>query len=414
MNSLSARSTLTSGGRVLPALLQDAVDGRLRVFVQFGGQGSGFFSELQRLYNEREDLRNFFEVGIDAVRDAVQRPDIRQSPYYQHGFELRDWLRGGDVPPEEYMQQCNVSFPLTLLAQLGHVYVLERSGLPLAELLSASDDHMVSGHSQGVFTAAAFGLGRSGDAFLQSVYDFTHWFAVAGAYVLHEYPSLAPRMRSPLLEECVRRSGGEPTPMLAVSGVSRQELEAWLETCNAMLRYTYGAAAVGDGLRVSLRNTDRSWVVTGHSLYTAAFFLETPPPGVACERAFLPVSAPFHRLDILEPVLCALAEDSVVAHFPYRGGDLRMKTISCFDGSDLRECDEMSVHCASMMLGCPVDWPATLQRFQEDDPRPGVILDFGPGRISAALSRLALGAAAEKDWPVFSLSTRAGLRALLH
>ena len=410
MNSLYAGI----GVRSLPELLQSAADGRSRLFVQFGGQGSGTLSELQRLYNEREDLRNFFEVGIDAVRDAAQRPEILKSPYYRHGFELRDWLRGRNLPPEEYALQCSISFPLTLLAQLGHVYVLERMGLPLPAMMSAwgDDGHMVSGHSQGVFAAAAFGLGKSGDAFLQSVYDFTHWFAVAGYYVMSIYAESAPPMCASLREECVRQTGGEPAPLVAVSGPGAEELQAWLHTVNEKLCRRYGAEAVGAGLQLSLRNTDTSWVVTGHTLYAAEFFLEAPPSGMNCERAFIPVSAPFHREDILKPVYRALAEDSVVEHFPYRGADLRIKTLSCFDGRDLRRSDELSMHCARTMLGCSVDWPGTLQRFQADDPRPGVLVDFGPGRISAALSRMVLGAKAE-DWPVISASTRAGLRSLL-
>ena len=102
MNSLytkaSAYSKTTLSREGLPELLRSAADGDTRLLVQFGGQGAGFLSEIQRLYVEREGMRDFFEVGIDAVSDAAHRADVLESPYYEHGFELRSWLRGGPLP----------------------------------------------------------------------------------------------------------------------------------------------------------------------------------------------------------------------------------------------------------------------------------------------------------------------------
>lgn len=398
----------------LPALLRSAAEGESRLLVQFGGQGAGFLSEIQRLYHEREGMRDFFEVGIDAVGDAARRADVLESPYYEHGFELRRWLRGEQLPPTAYLQHCNISFPLTILAQLAHVYALERMGLPLAQFIRELDDDasMVTGHSQGIFAAAAFGLGHSGDAFLQAVYDFTHWFAIAGFYVMNHYPRSAPAVPEALDSACRESCGDAPTPMVSVMGLEQDRLEAWLALVNNQLRESYGAAAVGHGLQASLCNLENAWIVTGHSLYTAEFFLAKPPAGFECSRSFLPVSAPFHRADLLEFVYREMIDDSVLLDFPYRGSDLKIRSLSCLDGSDLRESNELSLHCARIMLMGSVHWPRVLREFADYDERPGTVLDFGPGRVSAALTRQSLNVGTQ-DWPVVSASSRAGLRSLM-
>jgi malonyl CoA-acyl carrier protein transacylase len=377
----------------VPLLRQAALRGDARFFAQFGGQGNSFLPELRRLYAENESLRPFFEACFDALRDAQLRPDAHAARdlCYPHGFDLRDWLRGRNVPPESALSECTLSFPGTMLAQLAHLYLISLFGYPLADL--ARHSVACTGHSQGILAASAFALGVDSDGqpheVLQMCYEYLHWFAVAGFFVKTGYARRTPSLPAVTREFSYAIDGTLPRPMAVIFGPGRAQLDEWLSDFNRHHEST-DPDLHGTTLSVALINGPTVHVLAGHASdlcefrrFTLAHF----PPDGDYDWEYVPVTAPFHSAPHMRQIVQSFTRDPVCANFRYQPSDLKIPVISFVDGHDLRDDAVLGTTLAEALLLEPLDWDQALNAMPDDGPDVTHVIDFGPGRVSATLTR---------------------------
>ncbi len=375
----------------IPKFLREAEEEDSRFFVQFGGQGGYFLSELERLTSTQNCMGSFIDASCDAIRDLFERPDVRdeRSRVYPHWFHLRDWLRGRNIPPEEAMSGCQISFAGILITQLAHLWVLQHHGFSPDEW--ARFARASTGHSQGIAAAVAFGLQRQGHDFLQVTYDFVYWLAFAGFYVAANYK---PPQVSDTAVKC---------PMTAIFGLRLEELSEVVNNFNTSKGLHL--------LDISLQNGEKSIIVTGHPGDMLEFRKSHREEFV--KRGLLwtevAVTAPFHNERLLREITENIIQDKAVSGLSYHGSDLRIPVITFTDGSNLQTRGTIPAYLTEIMLTKPLNWLTALRPLIEDDSITHVI-DFGPGQTSASFTKAAAGS---REFTILNAASRAGLARLL-
>ena len=362
-----------------PALLKKAQNGDARFFIQFGGQGNSFLSEARVLYKNYPSLKKYFEVAIQAVNDFMQRDDVKEVEHiiYTNGFDIGDWLTADEPPPAEYLVPSPVSFPGNQITQLATWHFFTQSGYPISEILKYTVG--TTGHSQGLQAAVAISLGKEENDFYEMLYDFVYWFAVAGFYTQKIY-GVRP-VSEPTKNLAYTFDNEMPTPMAVVMGLSENALQELIHAFNKTIPESMG-------IDLSLVNTDQVLVITGHiddvvhfrkayhSLFTENKYTWN----------YVPVSAPFHRREPFEVGIQNFFADKTSLDFKYKGSDLKLPVYSFHDGSNLQEAGPLSEIMASTMVMSHLNWRLALSRLTSDESITHVI-DFGPGKISAMLTR---------------------------
>ncbi|MEQ9366514.1 MAG: hypothetical protein RIF32_19895 [Leptospirales bacterium] len=415
----------------IPRLRRRAETGETRFLIQFGGQGNSFLPELRRLYAEdQEVLAPFFEMCFDVLRDVQARDLVRDREVrkrcYPFGFELRDWLRGRDAPPPETLFECPISFPGTTILQLALLYRIARSGYPL-EALGCSTI-AATGHSQGVLAAAVFAL-AAGDGgtsdplanYLRICYDWLVWFSVAGVYIKREYQP--PPIPTNDLEFSLAADERAPSPMAVVFGARTEELQAWIDAWAAQ-KPGSGETSRSDakaGVAIALVNSPTVNVLAGHPVDLCRFrrLYLREFTRFDYDWEYLAVSAPFHSGPHLREISRTFARDPAYTSLRYHSRDIRVPLVSFVDGKDMRGGSSLVDDLTEILFHGRLDWYQTLHSIYKNFVSPPAsihVLDFGPGRTSATLTRKFLEREAADDGSpgnIISLNRPGGMGSFL-
>ncbi|KAF2687098.1 beta subunit of fatty acid synthase [Lentithecium fluviatile CBS 122367] len=366
------------------ALLREAADENALVYAVLGGQGNieEYFEELREIYNTYPSFVEDF-VAAEAQHLLQLSRDPRAEKLYSKGLDVMRWLNNKDSQPDtDYLVSAPVSLPLIGLTQLAHYVVTCR-------VLGSHPGHLrsrlsgVTGHSQGVVTAAAIAESRNWETFEQAAKRAISILFWIGTRSQQAYPrtSLSPTV----LQDSVDHGEGTPTPMLSIRDLSRKAVQEHIDATNAHLPPERHIA-------ISLVNSARNFVVTGPpiSLYGLNLRLRKvkAPTGLDQTRIpfterkvrfvnrFLPITAPFHS-PYLKEAAKQLAEDLKDIKIP--SSDLGIPMYDTHTGADLREenSDNIVPRLVRMITNDSVEWEkATVF------PKATHILDFGPGGIS--------------------------------
>ncbi|KAF2280045.1 beta subunit of fatty acid synthase [Westerdykella ornata] len=366
------------------ALLREAAEGNARIYAVLGGQGNieEYFDELREIYTTYPSM-----VG-DFVREAAKlllalARDPRAEKMYPKGLDVMRWLNNKESQPDTpYLVSAPVSLPLIGLTQLSH-YVVTCRALGCTPGQFRSRLTGVTGHSQGVVTAAAIAAGKDWDTFALAAKNAITILFWIGTRSQQAYPrtSLAPNT----LQDSVNHDEGEPTPMLSIRDLSRKAVQDHVDATNAHL-------PEHQRISISLVNSARNFVVTGppNSLHGLNLRLRKVKADTSLNQAripfserkarfvnrFLPITAPFHSPYLAEATK-QLEDDLTDVVIP--GSSLGIPMYDTSTGKDVREeaPDNIVPNLVRMITTDPVDWEkATVF------PRATHILDFGPGGIS--------------------------------
>jgi fatty acid synthase subunit beta len=366
------------------ALLREAADENAIVYAVLGGQGNieEYFEELREIYTTYPSFVEDF-VAAEAQHLLTLSRDPRAEKLYSKGLDVMRWLNNKDSQPDtDYLVSAPVSLPLIGLTQLAHYVVTCR-------VLGSHPGHLrsrlsgVTGHSQGVVTAAAIAESRNWETFEQAAKRAISILFWIGTRSQQAYPrtSLSPTV----LQDSVDNGEGTPTPMLSIRDLSRKAVQEHIDATNAHLPPERHIA-------ISLVNSARNFVVTGPpiSLYGLNLRLRKvkAPTGLDQTRIpfterkvrfvnrFLPITAPFHS-PYLKEAAKQLADDLKDIKIP--SSDLGIPMYDTHTGADLREeeSDNIVPRLVRMITNDSVEWEkATVF------PKATHILDFGPGGIS--------------------------------
>ncbi|KAF1805804.1 fatty acid synthase [Mucor lusitanicus] len=366
------------------ALFEAAKSGDAKLFAIFGGQGNieEYFDELVGVWETYKGIVKPF-----VRRMAVVLADLAHGPeskvLHSKGLDILRWLDDADVRPDnQYLISAPVSFPLIGLTQLLHYYVmlhvLGRSPAEIRDLLQGT-----TGHSQGIISSIVIAASSTEEEFIQNTEKALGLLFWIGTRAQQEFPSFT--LNPSVIEDSISNGEGNPTPMLAVTGLREAQLTKYINQTNTHL-------GPERKIELTLFNGPRSFVCTGppQSLYGLNLGLRKlkAPTGLDQSRIpysqrkikfssrFLPITARFHS-SYLKPSVDTILKDAKNNHLLFNASDLKIPVYATDSGKDL--CNEADLTQSLLQLICerPVHWEKSI-------PKAGLthIIDFGPGGTS--------------------------------
>ena len=370
MNDLKSRPQLASS-----TLLAELADGTRTAIACFGGQATPFASAIRESVARDGAGARIIELGAKALRRIAASDEFRRSGLVTRDFLVDEWLQG---PPESDPGSGVASHPLVFLSQWAIlVDCLEEYPAIEASITAAT------GHSQGIWPALLFAEcgANPSDERLEAM---LHLVALQGLYTELAY-----------LEEVGERATSRAgAPMLAVSSVSRAELDHVID------RFNRGRAKA-ERVYVGLINGFRRFVVCAVPDVLVEFqtfaeaALEKRKQAKKAGRAagdvgspvweWLDASAAFHSELTASRLETALGRYATEVGFSLDAAALRIPVYLGDAEGDVREKDNVLEATSRSQFVHPVRWPRTLLGAAAAGDET-VVLDFGPGEIVSNLS----------------------------
>ena len=205
-------------------IAESLASGAERAFASFAGQGGDAMTQLEELWSRPGPGREFVKRGAAVLEAFVDSPRALCAGLYAHGLSLVSWITDPETrPSDRYLDSSPISHPLNFIAQVA-LWVDVSARAPRGAF-AATNFVAATGHSQGVWAALlvseSLGDEISGDRF--------------GIYLQ------AVALQGLAMEEAHRASlgafvaSGEATPMAAVAGPWRSDLDALLAPLNKRL-----------------------------------------------------------------------------------------------------------------------------------------------------------------------------------
>lgn len=326
------------------ALFRAAANDQARVFAVFGGQGNTltYLDELRNLHTTYPSLtKDFLGVATAHLRDLAGGL-TGATQHFDHGMDVMRWLETPSTQPDlDYLNTASVSFPIIGVAQLAHVVVVCNA---LGVHPGHFRDHLagVTGHSQGVVTAAVIAASSDWDSFMAHAKAALTVLFFIGLRSQQAYPR--PSISPEVIADTEKHGEGAPTSALCVRGLARADVQRYVETANKHL-------PADEQIAIGLVNGPRNLVMTGPpmSLYGLCRLLrkDQAPRDVDDTRIrfsqrkrrfvkhFLPITAPFHSLYLTEAARKLKDEDLKLVQIS--SASLSIPLYSTCTGQDIRD-----------------------------------------------------------------------------
>ena len=346
--------------------------------------------ELHAQYGELlEELFKAASATLGALANLPETSDF----FHEIDFDVRQWIEDPQAAPEDdILPLAPLSLPLVGLLSLGHFCVTCK----ILDQTPAEVNHVftgVTGHSQGVITAAA--IAQSTD--WPSFYDGARMAMTMLFWIGLECHKCMPfnSVLSETVKDSLDAGEGTPSPILSIRGLERGFVEQLLEKTNRHLsdhekmyvalinaRDNFVIAGSPDAL-FSLNIRLRNMRATDGLDQSKIVFNQRKP---IIQHQFLPMSSAFHcpHSDKATPSILERLQSVSL-----RGEDFRIGVYHTRTGEDLRKHrnNDVIACLVRMVTADLVDWPSVMQACS--DP---TFVDFGPGRIGSLLKKSTEGA----------------------
>jgi malonyl CoA-acyl carrier protein transacylase len=358
-----------------PEILKDAETGKVKFFLQFGGQGGAYLKELQELI-KIDFLKGYFDAAAESFAQCMDDPDVKKDSWIlPQGIDFKSWaLNPESAPGISYTSSAAISLPLIGVTQLGHYYRLLKSGFPIDQLIRHSIG--ATGHSQGVVSASLFALGLEHD----KNYEHTSRFIKFLFYTSFRGQQITPveNQMEELIKESKELGDRDLSPMAAVLNCQLERLEKFISQFN-------NEKKDNEKVYISLYNTPDSNVISAYPYSMLNFrkkFKETMD-NEGIKVVYVKTTCPFHS-PLLEKAERNFAKDIEKIKFHYKGSDLKVPVFSILDGRNYQKLDKLGTTLFREMVIEALHWDKAIAVLNED--RATHCLDFGPGKVSMRLS----------------------------
>lgn len=296
------RAKLTSKQDSPSALLQQASNGTAKLLCLFGGQGNtdDLLKELVELDTTYHPICRPFMQAVTRGLDGIKCEQFEAS---MTGTDFLQWIDDSEArPTKEHVLNAAISMPLIGLIQLTNVYInYHILGLSFQEYQEKFSE--VTGHSQGIISAAVFSASTSEESFVTNANIALKVLKIMGDVCMRVFPPepLGPRM----LTGSTESDEGMATSMLAIHLLRLNKVQHYVDMANNTLSET-------ERIQVALVNGPFSCVCAGpcNSLYGLAELLRQDFSSERLDQAkipfterkrrismrFLPIKVPFHSL----------------------------------------------------------------------------------------------------------------------
>lgn len=377
------------------ALFAAAEEGYASVYAVFGGQGyvnASCLKDLSDLYSTYGPLLDeMIDVAAHGFERLISLPNTRN--YFEcNGFDIKRWLEKPETAPNSaYIASAPLSFPIIGLLSLSHYCitckVLGKSPGELRDLLRG-----VTGHSQGVISAAAIACSESWETFYESA-EFALEILFWIGFESHHGTPLS-SLSSAAMKDSIDAGEGQLSPMLSIRGLNQKSVQELVAEMNCHLEEkekVYIALVnsrdnlVVAGPPLSLRGINlrlRKLKAPGDLDQSRTLFKDRKP---IVQHHFLPISAAFHT-PYLEDTTTRILDALRFRRFP--GNSLGTALFHTHTGEDLRNMGSHDIieHLIRMVTTEVVDWPKACSLLEGTH-----LIDFGPGRIGGLVHQTTEG-----------------------
>ena len=324
--------------------------------VTFGGQGTDWFATLRELFGEDPDASRIAQL-VEESGGRVAPVAGQLAAALPRPFEPQTWLTQGEEPRGTDLTTASLGLPGVLLTQLATLDLLAAEGLDLTRVAPVA----AVGHSQGILGVAAF-AGRREALTEGDTSSDTDLVAIA-------------RLIGAAATIVGRRAGlvahGEDSPMLAISGATRAEVE----------ELAAEASDADDVAVVAVINAARRVVVSG------------TPAALRRLRKAIEKRTTAEAADIEAKVRGGRAFAPTVESVPVALGfhhpALTPAVAMVRDWADACGLDSvLAEHLAHAICVETVDWPRALA--DAVGPATSWVVDLGPAELSANMTARAL------------------------
>ncbi|GMF62922.1 unnamed protein product [Phytophthora fragariaefolia] len=179
--STSTSSPTTAAAEVTKTAATVAA-GKYTFIPEFGGQGSSYWTELQKLYaaSKTGTTRAFIDSVAQALLEESSTDEAKASVAFEVVIDLLKWLQTleiGTAPANLSMNRVFFSMPLLVLTQCAnYLHFLETAGVTHESVVKSSATAV--GHSQGVVSAVIFSAAKTAQEVVEigvSVLRYMFW-----------------------------------------------------------------------------------------------------------------------------------------------------------------------------------------------------------------------------------------------
>ena len=368
------------------ALLRAGRAGSARLYAIFGGQGStDYFDSLKSLCTTYPTLILPFVESMSKHLLLLSQAHGARG-YLSESIDIIKWLQSAENQPRpEYLGSAPVSFPLIGLVQVAQYAttcrVLDITPGDFRSLLKG-----VTGHSQGIVTAAAISKSTSWASF----YDSARWALTVLFWIgLRSQQSSFPSSAEPtIIQDSLSFDEGRPSPMLSVRNLSESQVQQHMDVTNTYLDKE-------EQIHIALRNGPRNFVIAGppnalHGLNRRLRGFKASPTvdqtrvqfskrKLEFHNRFLPITAPFHSR-YLESAVKKIEEDLNRLEVRLSPSTLALPVFDTRTGQDMRfstDGEDLVPSLIRMITTDTVNW-SKATCFADATH----IIDFGPGRMA--------------------------------
>ncbi|KAI8993220.1 fatty acid synthase [Pilobolus umbonatus] len=366
------------------ALFEAAQRGDAKLFAIFGGQGNieEYFDELSEIWETYQALvKPFVERMAVFLGEYACSPEA--SVLHSKGLDILRWLEHPEFRPDlPYLISAPVSFPLIGLTQILQYYVMIRVlGRTPGEIRSLFEGS--TGHSQGIISSIVIASSATEEEFFKNTEKALGLLFWIGTRAQQVFPITT--LNPTILEDSIDNNEGNPTPMLAITGLRENQVIKYITETNSHL-------SPDRQIELTLHNGPRSIVCTGppQSLYGLNLNLRKlkAPTGLDQSRVpysqrkikfssrFLPITAPFHS-SYLKSAVSIVLQDADKHNLRFQAKDLKIPVYGTDSGKDLRQSDDLTKSLLSLICEHHVHWESAIATKDLTH-----IIDFGPGGTS--------------------------------
>ena len=343
-------------------------------YLQFGGQGTPWFRELQKYYSDAK-FKTFFHAIFEALDS--EKDKIKKSVGLPQSIDLKSWLEDKNtIPSEKYLSYATISLPLVQATQLAHLEHLHLSGLAREQLLEWSQGG--TGHSQGLAGAILIALGKSDKEYYEAVQLFIKYQLYLGVCAQIVFPFLEPN--EAITKESAELGNQDISPMVAVLGSNHNTIEKLVAEVNTELDQD-------KQIYVSLYNSPTNRILSSHRTSLLAFQKKYKEKIEAKEfkYVYLSTTCPFHSPH-MKAIVELMSHEIKQIGFSYTAKDLKLPVYSFYDEINYQDLSEdLGIRMCQDLMVNTLYWDKALKKAKEDN-KVTHILDFGPGKTSQRLS----------------------------
>ena len=387
--------------QTVSALINQAANNELTFALNFGGQGLLYLDELAGLTARSPAARSVVKTVNDRLASQVSSLPAPLEAVLEGGIELEHWLaEPSSRPNNTALARAPLSMALIFTTQAAQFVALLEGGYDTHAFYS----HVAgaAGHSQG-FVAAVFSsevLGQSLSQIAIRAADYASVMLCMGLRAQQASPTEA--LSPAMLAEAHKSNVGEPSPMLAVTGLTADEVDSVIAKhklsvvrglANGLFRH------VVCGSIVDLEHFRRATSATFDRLRKQRNVGKHGGRAPEVTFDYVGVSVPFHSPHLGSAVAHFEAD---VANLGFEVGTLRCPVIDGSTGETLLQVDASML--ARRVLVDNVEWPAVAAAFAHAQETT-VVLDFGP---SDAGAKLLMSSLRGRGVHVLALATAAG------